>query len=151
MQRWAGCVLCDSPAYGVAVLRWVAIELPQHSQNTTVHFAKLSLCDGYVVSRNAVRCATASVALILSPMCLFMTVQYHVVNVFDKRGHERAFTNGIIAAFWATCYGVLRACCTSASASVGLAVNRLVVQQELGGLVSTGWCTRSRGDTSLCR
>ena len=34
-----------------------------------------------------------------------MTVQYHVVNVFDKRGHEFEFVCGISAAFWLTCYG----------------------------------------------
>ncbi len=34
-----------------------------------------------------------------------MAVQYHVVNVFDKRGHEFEFVCGISAAFWATCYG----------------------------------------------
>jgi hypothetical protein len=31
-------------------------------------------------------------------------VEYHVVNVFDKRGHELEFVCGTSALFWATCY-----------------------------------------------
>ena len=32
-------------------------------------------------------------------------VEYHVVNVFDQRGHESRFVMGISMVFWLTCLG----------------------------------------------
>jgi hypothetical protein len=44
--------------------------------------------------------------LILASLC--GAVQYHVVNVFDRRGSEHEFVFGISATFWVTCYAAWR-------------------------------------------
>ena len=47
-------------------------------------------------------------------------VEYHVVNVFDQRGHESRFVMGISMVFWLTCLGACARSTTNGAAFVVL-------------------------------